>query len=108
VRLTLQETEQVIRRRLVRRRARWYASGAAAAALLPILLAGLAQAYVRYALPELRWVSLSWRENGVPVYLSFAFWEWATCLVLSLYTLVVLLVAQQTSPRLYGKGELDQ
>jgi hypothetical protein len=42
-------------------------------ALAPIVLAALAQAYVSYALPELKWVSLAWRARGVPPYLSFAF-----------------------------------
>ena len=61
--------------------------GAVLVALLaaPILLAGLAQAYVYYVLPELHWVGLSWRARGVPVYLSFAFWEWMTVVVLSIY-----------------------
>lgn len=53
------------------------------AAVLPMLLAGAAQAYVYYARPELHWVNLSWRTQGVPPYLSFAFWEWVTCGVLS-------------------------
>jgi hypothetical membrane protein len=52
---------------------------------LPIVLASLAQAYVYYVLPELHWVSLAWRSEGVPMYLSFAFWEWVTCAVLSAY-----------------------
>jgi hypothetical protein len=54
-------------------------------ALLPIVLAALAQAYVSHALPTLPWVSLAWRARGVPVYLSFAFWEWITCALFSVY-----------------------
>lgn len=69
--------------------ARWYAVFVAGAAVFPILLAGLAQAYVFYALPQLHWVSLSWRGRGVPVYLSFAFWEWITCVVLSAYMAIL-------------------
>lgn len=57
----------------------------AGAALAPVVLAGLAQAYVGYARPELPWVNVSWRTLGVPEYLSFAFWEWVTCGVLSGY-----------------------
>jgi len=72
--------------------ARLYAAILAGAAVLPIFLAGLAQAYVHYVYPERHWVSLAWRESGMPVYLSFAFWEWVTCVVLSVYT-VVLAVA---------------
>jgi hypothetical protein len=68
----------------------------AGAALAPIVLAGLAQAYVGYARPELPWVNLSWRTLGVPAYLSFAFWEWVTCGVLSAYmaALSVALIIQ--------------
>jgi hypothetical protein len=61
----------------------------AGAAVFPILLAGLSQAYVFYALPQLHWVSLSWRDRGVPVFLSFAFWEWITCVVLSAYMAIL-------------------
>jgi hypothetical protein len=64
---------------------RMFAGVLAAAALAPVVLAGLAQAYVGYARPELPWVNISWRALGVPAYLSFAFWEWVTCGVLSGY-----------------------
>jgi hypothetical protein len=63
----------------------------AGAALLPILLAALTQAYVSYALPDLPWVGLGWRARGAPVYLSFALWEWTTCAVFSAYTLSLCL-----------------
>ena len=88
VQLTFGATERNFR---LRRRpvpgAPWlYAGLLAGAALLPILLAGLAPAYVSYALPELWWVGLEWRSQGVPIYLSFTFWEWITCVVFSVYT----------------------
>jgi len=70
----------------------------AATAVFPIALAALAQAYVQYALPELRWVSLSWRAGGVPVYLSFTFWEWVTCVVLSAYMVILSLAFQENVP----------
>jgi hypothetical protein len=63
-----------------------YASAVAGGALLPILLVSITQAYVSRALPQLPWVGLEWRKQGVPAYLSFAFWEWVTCVVFSLYT----------------------
>jgi hypothetical protein len=69
-----------------------YAAGLAVGAVLPILLAGLAQAYVFYALPHLRWVSLAWRDRRIPVYLSFAFWEWVSCVVLSAYMITLPLL----------------
>jgi hypothetical protein len=58
----------------------------AGAALLPIMLVSITQAYVSRALPQLPWVGLEWRERGIPAYLSFAFWEWVTCVVFSAYT----------------------
>jgi len=64
-------------------------------AVSPILLAAVAQAYVSNALPALPWVSLEWRDRGVPVYLSFAFWEWVTCAVFSLY---LLALSRATAP----------
>jgi hypothetical protein len=83
------QTFQTVERQLVRHSggstdaARLYAGLAAAAPLSPILLAGLAQAYVSRALPELPWVGLAWRALSVPLYLSFAFWEWIACAVFS-------------------------
>jgi hypothetical protein len=74
---------------------RLYAGLLAGAVLSPILLAGIAQAYVSHALPELPWVGLEWRARGVPVYLSFAFWEWITCVVFSAYTTGLCLATHQ-------------
>jgi hypothetical protein len=67
-------------------RARVVGGVVAGAALLPILLEGLTQAEVAHAFPHLPWVGLEWRARGVPLYLSFAFWEWSTCAVFSAYT----------------------
>jgi hypothetical protein len=68
---------------------RLHAGILAGIALSPIVLGALAQAYISYALPGLPWVSLAWRARGVPVYLSFAFWEWVTCAVFSVYMVVL-------------------
>jgi hypothetical protein len=70
-------------------------AGFAGLAVLPIFLAGLAEAYVYYVLPQLHWVSLAWRARGVPVYLSFAFWEWITCALLSVYMAVLSVAVQE-------------
>jgi hypothetical protein len=68
---------------------RLHAGILAVVVLSPIVLAALVQAYVSYALPELKWVSLVWRARGVPPYLSFAFWEWLTCAVFSVCMVVL-------------------
>jgi hypothetical protein len=93
IRLMFQTIERTFLRRMRRfiSHARLYSAILASAAVFPILLAGLAQAYVQYVLPELHWVNLSWRALGVPVYLSFAFWEWITCVVLSAYIAILSL-----------------
>jgi hypothetical protein len=87
VQLTFQATERNfrLRRRPFSAAPRLYAGLLAGAALLPIVMACFAPAYVSYALPDLRWVGLEWRARGVPQYLSFTFWEWITCVVFSVY-----------------------
>lgn len=87
--LTYAVVDRHLRLRMCRRppgRSSICACAVAGGALLPILLVSLTQAYVSHALPQLPWVGLEWRKEGVPAYLSFAFWEWVTCVVLSLYT----------------------
>ncbi|MGH8316494.1 MAG: hypothetical protein ACREUL_00755 [Steroidobacteraceae bacterium] len=51
---------------------------------VPVVLAALTQAYLALARPNVPWVSPAWRARGIPVYLSFAVWEWVTCVTLSL------------------------
>ena len=92
---TVRLTYVLLARAFARRRtrspgaARAYAGVIAGFALSPIILAAVAQAYVSCALAALPWVSLSWRAMGVPPYLSFGFWEWVTCAVLSGYTVAL-------------------
>ena len=85
--LTYEGVERGLRLRRVDSRAgtRICAGLAAAAALLPLCLEAVTQADVARAFPHLPWVGLEWRARVVPVCLSFAFWEWATCAVLSAY-----------------------
>lgn len=86
---------------------RFYAAVLMGTAVLPILLAGFALGYVYFVLPQLPWVNLSWRARGVPVYLSFAFWQWITLLVLSAYMVMLSLVTptvyrRRTTSSTYG------
>jgi hypothetical protein len=53
--------------------------------LLPVILAMAAQIHAARA--RLPWVGPAWRAQGIPVYWSFAFWEWLAC---ALYTLFLL------------------
>jgi hypothetical protein len=89
---------------------RLYAGLLAGVALSPVLTAGIAQAYVSHALPELPWVGPEWRARGVSVYLSFAFWEWITCAVFSAYTTSLCLASMTNFNRHAHQrpGERDQ
>ena len=53
--------------------------------LLPVVIAAVAQTYASHA--HLPWVSLAWRARGIPVYWSFAFWEWLACAIYSVFVL---------------------
>jgi hypothetical protein len=85
--LAYERMEQNLRGRGITSRAgaRVYAALIAGAALLPLILEAITQADVARAFPHLPWVGLEWRARGVPMYLSFAFWEWITCAVFSAY-----------------------
>jgi hypothetical protein len=88
----------IAQRRLGAWRARLVGSVASGLLAAPIALAGLAQAYIFYARPDLHWVGLAWRARGVAIYLSFAFWEWLTCALLSLYLLACGASAARGAP----------
>ncbi len=76
--------------------ARRYAGLAAALPLTPLLLASLAQTYVSRMRPELPWVGLAWRDIRVPLYLSFAFWEWATCAALTTSLVILFCMTRES------------
>jgi len=100
IRLAFQAAERVLRRRAggSARRLRLYGAALAGLAVVPIFVAGLAEAYVFYVLPQLHWVNIAWRAQGVPVYLIFAFWEWITCALLSFYIGILSITAQGSEP----------
>jgi hypothetical protein len=49
---------------------------AALLVILPIIAVGLSQFLLYVGQRELGWVNTGWRELGVPLWLSFAFWQW--------------------------------
>jgi hypothetical protein len=110
VRLMFQTIERILLRRTRRSsgRARLYAFIVAGAAVFPILLAGLAQAYFYYVPPELHWVHFSWRVRGWPVMLRFPFWEWIMCVVLSAYMVILTIATHAAYPtQKAGQGKAD-
>jgi len=101
VRLMFQTIERIFLRRMrgTTGRARLYAAIVASTAVLPILLAGLTQAYVYYMLPELHGANLP------AAYLSFPFWEWVMCVVLSAYLVILSLATHVVyTTRKAGEG----
>lgn len=57
----------------------------------PIVGTGLSQAYLYFIPNDLGWVGPHWAELGVPLYLSFAFWEWLTFVGIFIYLFLILL-----------------
>lgn len=101
VQLTLQTAERSLQLRTPTstRHPRLFAVLLGGFALVPIVAAGLATSYVSHARPELPWVGIEWRVRAVPVYLSFAFWEWLCCMVFSAYTLGLCLAIRKMTNR---------
>lgn len=98
VQLSYVAVERSMRRRaLASAWARVCAGFVAGVVLLPLLSEAITQADVSRTFPHLPWVGLEWRARGVPVYLSFAFWEWTTCVMFSVYTMS-LAIATMLSP----------
>jgi hypothetical protein len=50
--------------------------------LMPMIAVLVSQATLYFDQRDLGWVNTSWRELGVPLWLSFAFWQWAAVALL--------------------------
>lgn len=68
----------------LRRAIRLRASIWALILLSPVLPAALTQIYLSRVRPHIPWVTPAWRARGIPLYLSFAVWQWISCVVLSI------------------------
>jgi len=44
--------------------------------LIPLVAIGILQFWLYLDQRHLGWVDISWRERGIPIWLSFAFWQW--------------------------------
>lgn len=44
--------------------------------MLPLIAVGVSQVALYFDQRDLGWVNVAWRELGVPLWLSFAFWQW--------------------------------
>ncbi len=59
-------------------------------ATLPLAGAALSQAYLYWGTSRRGWVGPSWRAEGVPLYLSFAFWQWLVFAAIFIYLYLLL------------------
>lgn len=48
----------------------------------PLIAVGITQFWLYVDQRDLGWVDVSWREMGIPFWLSFAFWQWLAILFL--------------------------
>ncbi len=62
----------------------------AALALIPMLGSGLSQLYLYFFARGLGQRPLAWRNRGVPFIFSLGFWEWATCVFLNVYLMLLI------------------
>lgn len=76
----------------------WALSALSLFSVGPIIGTGLSQAYLYFVPNNLGWVGPDWAELGVPVYLSFAFWEWLTCVGIFVYLFLILLCLPAAIP----------
>jgi hypothetical protein len=65
--------------------------------LLPLCAVAITQLMLYLGQRDLGWVNVSWRELGVPFWLSFAFWQWLAVAFLGL-GIGVLVLARVTEP----------
>ena len=42
----------------------------------PLVVIGITQFWLYLDQRDLGWVDTSWRDMGIPLWLSFAFWQW--------------------------------
>jgi hypothetical protein len=70
--------------------------GPALLVLLPMFAIAASQLALYFGQRELGWVSTDWRELGVPLWLSFAFWQWLA--VTLLWTGLGHLIAATPAP----------
>jgi hypothetical protein len=61
----------------------------------PLLAIGITQFWLYIDQRDLGWVDVSWREMGIPFWLSFAFWQWLAIVFLWLGLGLLALISIQ-------------
>ena len=80
----------------------WALSGLSFVSVGPILGTGLSQAYLYFIPNDFGWVGPHWAELGIPLYLSFAFWEWLTVVGIFIYLFLILFFLPAEVPETSG------
>ncbi len=63
------------------------------ASAAPMVGVALSQAYLYFVPNSLGWVGPHWRALGIPIYLSFAFWEWIASVSVFVYLFLLVCFA---------------
>ena len=76
---------------------------------VPMAGAMVSQAYLFFVPNNLGWVGPEWAKMGVPVYLSFAFWEWMASagIYVSLYVIAIHLPAVPAAAAVCPAGQIS-
>ena len=51
---------------------------------VPLVAIGISQLYLYFAQRDIGWVNTDWSEHDIPLWLSFAFWQWLAILFLTI------------------------
>jgi len=68
----------------------------------PMIGATLSEGYLYFVPNQLGWVGPHWAEFGIPVYLSFAFWEWIAWISVFIYLYLTLWLTPAAVPKAFG------
>jgi hypothetical protein len=69
----------------------------------PMIGAASSQGYLYFVPNQLGWVGPHWAELGIPLYLSFAFWEWIAWISVFIYLYLTLWLTPATVPTTSSK-----
>lgn len=77
------------------------------AVISPIAGTAASQLYLYVTQADLGWVGPEWRERGVPLFLSFAVWQWLTGVGVLLYLPLIAALLPAEVPRVGGRIDPD-
>lgn len=78
--------------------------------VLPLAAVGVTQLILYFDQRDLGWVDTAWREMGIPIWLSFAFWQWLAVVFLGVglgYLVAAGPRSERDTRRDAGRQELE-